>query len=169
MASAASPSLQTGIVKQVRAQARERERERGRVRVVVRGLQRVRVCVYSLPGVFLPLSSVAARIQCSLRNLAAYRLCRSLFLPLLCLLVPLYLSFPLLQLEEKNSVCAVAFLSHTRACCQVLSGDTIVIRGQPRGGPPPERTLSLASIQAPRPARRPNAQGENASNDDVCC
>jgi len=39
---------------------------------------------------------------------------------------------------------------------QVLSGDSIIIRGQPKGGPPPERQISLANINAPRLARRPN-------------
>ena len=32
----------------------------------------------------------------------------------------------------------------------VLSGDTIVVRGRPINGPPPERILSLAWISAPR-------------------
>jgi len=39
---------------------------------------------------------------------------------------------------------------------QALSGDTVVIRGQPRNGPPPERTLCLSNVTAPRLARRPN-------------
>ena len=38
---------------------------------------------------------------------------------------------------------------------QVLDGGAVVIRGQPRAGPPPERTLALAEIDAPRMARRP--------------
>lgn len=33
---------------------------------------------------------------------------------------------------------------------QVLSGDTILLVGVPRGGPPPERQLSLSSIYAPK-------------------
>lgn len=41
----------------------------------------------------------------------------------------------------------------------MLSGDTVVVRGQPRGGPPPERTLSLASINAGRLGRRETAAG----------
>jgi staphylococcal nuclease domain-containing protein 1 len=32
----------------------------------------------------------------------------------------------------------------------VLSGDTVILRGRPVSGPPPERTLSLAYIMAPR-------------------
>jgi len=39
---------------------------------------------------------------------------------------------------------------------QVLSGDSVVVRGQPRGGPPPERTVCLSNCVAPKPARRPN-------------
>ncbi len=38
---------------------------------------------------------------------------------------------------------------------QVLDGGAVVIRGQPRNGPPPERTLALAEIDAPRLGRRP--------------
>lgn len=41
---------------------------------------------------------------------------------------------------------------------QLLSGDSVVIRGQPKGGPPPERILGLSGIVAPRLARRA-AQG----------
>ena len=45
----------------------------------------------------------------------------------------------------------------------------MVIRGQPRaGGPPPERTLSLAGISAPRLARRPNAKDPSETKDEVC-
>lgn len=40
-------------------------------------------------------------------------------------------------------------------CKQVLDGGTVIIRGQPRNGPPPERLLALAEIEAPRLARRP--------------
>ncbi|KAI8817141.1 uncharacterized protein EV422DRAFT_256727 [Fimicolochytrium jonesii] len=32
----------------------------------------------------------------------------------------------------------------------VLSGDTVVLRARPQGGPPPEKVLSLANLQAPR-------------------
>eukprot|EP00121_Abeoforma_whisleri_P001473 Awhi_evm1s1311 len=48
----------------------------------------------------------------------------------------------------------------------VLSGDTVVIRGQPNQGPPPERLLSLAYIAAPKPGRRPNAKGEDQREDE---
>ena len=36
----------------------------------------------------------------------------------------------------------------------VLDGGSVVIRGQPRNGPPPERILALAEVDAPRMARR---------------
>ena len=39
---------------------------------------------------------------------------------------------------------------------QILSGDAVVIRGQPHGGPPKERTICLSNITAPRLARRAN-------------
>ena len=37
---------------------------------------------------------------------------------------------------------------------QVLSGDSLVIRGQPRNGPPPEKSLGLSNIVAPKLGRR---------------
>ena len=45
----------------------------------------------------------------------------------------------------------------------------MVIRGQPRGGPPPERTLALSNIMAPRMARRanPNVDGSSETKDEV--
>ena len=44
-----------------------------------------------------------------------------------------------------------------------------MIRGQPRGGPPPERTLALSNIIAPKMARRanPNVEGSTDSKDEV--
>lgn len=33
---------------------------------------------------------------------------------------------------------------------KVTSGDTVVIRGQPMGGPPPEVTITLCNITAPK-------------------
>ncbi|XP_064490231.1 staphylococcal nuclease domain-containing protein 1-like [Ornithodoros turicata] len=48
---------------------------------------------------------------------------------------------------------------------QVVSGDMVVIRGQPKGGPPPERTLCLSNITAPKLARRPmEPSPENAED-----
>lgn len=35
----------------------------------------------------------------------------------------------------------------------VVSGDTLVIMGPSRGGPPPEKRLTLASLIAPRMVR----------------
>lgn len=49
---------------------------------------------------------------------------------------------------------------------QVLSGDTVVIRGVPKGGPPPEKTLSLTSLIAPKLAKRPQAPGPNPDEDE---
>nr|QBI71273.1 ebna2 binding protein P100 [Eurycantha calcarata] len=37
---------------------------------------------------------------------------------------------------------------------QVLSGDSIIIRGVPKGGPPPEKQINLSNITAPKLARR---------------
>lgn len=37
---------------------------------------------------------------------------------------------------------------------QVLSGCAIIVRGQPRGGPPPERQINLSNIRAFAMARR---------------
>ena len=50
---------------------------------------------------------------------------------------------------------------------QVLSGDCIVIRDRPRGGPPPERTIALSNIVAPRLGKRPAAAnvGERFQSD----
>ena len=53
---------------------------------------------------------------------------------------------------------------------KVLSGDSVVIRGQPRGGPPPERQLCLSNVNAPKLARRsnPNVEGSVETRDEVC-
>ncbi|KAK7067440.1 nuclease domain-containing protein, partial [Halocaridina rubra] len=37
---------------------------------------------------------------------------------------------------------------------QVLSGDAVIVRGQPKGGPPPERQINFSNVVAPRIARR---------------
>uniref|UniRef100_UPI0035900AFC staphylococcal nuclease domain-containing protein 1-like n=1 Tax=Myxine glutinosa TaxID=7769 RepID=UPI0035900AFC len=37
---------------------------------------------------------------------------------------------------------------------QVLSGGAVIVRGQPRGGPPPERQINLSNVRAPTLARR---------------
>ncbi|XP_063698694.1 staphylococcal nuclease domain-containing protein 1 [Culicoides brevitarsis] len=37
---------------------------------------------------------------------------------------------------------------------QVLSGDSIVVRAQPRGGPPPEKQITLTNVSAPKLGRK---------------
>ena len=51
----------------------------------------------------------------------------------------------------------------------MLSGDTIIIRQQPKGGPPPEKTIGLTNVTAPRLARRPQnpESGEPDPKDEV--
>ncbi|XP_076336232.1 staphylococcal nuclease domain-containing protein 1-like [Tachypleus tridentatus] len=51
---------------------------------------------------------------------------------------------------------------------QVLSGDAIIIRGQPRGGPPPEKQINLSYINAPKLARRgnPNVETSQETKDE---
>lgn len=69
--------------------------------------------------------------------------------------------------EEEGEVCACSSLCPL-TLSQVLSGDCVVIRGQPKGGPPPERTLALTNITAPKLARRPNpGEGKTESKDEV--
>jgi staphylococcal nuclease domain-containing protein 1 len=43
---------------------------------------------------------------------------------------------------------------HRAVVKQILSGDCIVVRGKPQGGPPPERTIALSNLTAPRLARK---------------
>ncbi|XP_038049256.1 staphylococcal nuclease domain-containing protein 1-like [Patiria miniata] len=45
---------------------------------------------------------------------------------------------------------------------QVLSGDAVIIRGQPKGGPPPERQICLSNVTAPKLARKANPNIENS-------
>jgi staphylococcal nuclease domain-containing protein 1 len=49
---------------------------------------------------------------------------------------------------------------------QILSGDCLVIRGQPKGGPPPERTLALSNVVAPRLAKRPTQSTQESNRDE---
>jgi staphylococcal nuclease domain-containing protein 1 len=42
----------------------------------------------------------------------------------------------------------------------------VVIRGQPRNGPPPERTLAITEIDVPRCARRPGGNNPSGTEDD---
>uniref|UniRef100_A0ABI7WUH7 Staphylococcal nuclease domain-containing protein n=2 Tax=Felinae TaxID=338152 RepID=A0ABI7WUH7_FELCA len=48
--------------------------------------------------------------------------------------------------------------------CQVLSGCAIIVRGQPRGGPPPERQINLSNIRAGNLARRAAATQPDAKD-----
>lgn len=47
---------------------------------------------------------------------------------------------------------------------QVLSGCAIIVRGQPRGGPPPERQINLSNIRAGNLARRAGAGQPDAKD-----
>ena len=53
---------------------------------------------------------------------------------------------------------------------KVLSGDCVVVRGQPKGGPPPEQQIALSNIVAPKVGRRanPNIEGSLETRDEVC-
>ena len=42
----------------------------------------------------------------------------------------------------------------------VVSGDTLILQGRSTGGPPPERTICLSSLQAPKVSRGPNSPEE---------
>ncbi|XP_071943600.1 staphylococcal nuclease domain-containing protein 1-like [Antedon mediterranea] len=50
----------------------------------------------------------------------------------------------------------------------VLSGDAVIIRGQPKGGPPPEKQLCLSNVTAPKLARRanPNIKDSQETKDE---
>uniref|UniRef100_A0A1B0GKL7 Staphylococcal nuclease domain-containing protein 1 n=2 Tax=Lutzomyia longipalpis TaxID=7200 RepID=A0A1B0GKL7_LUTLO len=49
---------------------------------------------------------------------------------------------------------------------QVLSGDSVIIRGQPQGGPPPEKQINFSNVLAPKLARRPGGGAINSSGED---
>ena len=49
---------------------------------------------------------------------------------------------------------------------QVLSGDRVVLRGQPRGGPPPEMTFALSNLNAPKLAKRPSPNDAGSDQDE---
>lgn len=42
----------------------------------------------------------------------------------------------------------------------------MIVRGPPKGGPPPERTIGLSSVTAPRLARRPIVGNESIDSKD---
>ncbi|PIK48262.1 putative nuclease domain-containing protein 1 [Apostichopus japonicus] len=45
---------------------------------------------------------------------------------------------------------------------QILSGDAVIIRGVPKGGPPPEKQICLSNVVAPKLARRANPNIEHS-------
>lgn len=49
---------------------------------------------------------------------------------------------------------------------QVLSGDSVIIRGQPKGGPPPEKQINFAGVIAPKLARRPTNSSAEITKDE---
>lgn len=49
---------------------------------------------------------------------------------------------------------------------QVLSGDTIIIRRQPQGGPPPEKVIALSGITAPKLARQRTPNNDAETKDE---
>uniref|UniRef100_A0A2K6GQ85 Staphylococcal nuclease domain-containing protein n=1 Tax=Propithecus coquereli TaxID=379532 RepID=A0A2K6GQ85_PROCO len=53
---------------------------------------------------------------------------------------------------------------HARLIFSVLSGCAIIVRGQPRGGPPPERQINLSNIRAGNLARRAAATQPDAKD-----
>ncbi|XP_014370045.2 staphylococcal nuclease domain-containing protein 1 [Papilio machaon] len=48
----------------------------------------------------------------------------------------------------------------------VLSGDTVIIRGQPQGGPPPEKVIALSGITAPKLARQKTVNNNTETKDE---
>ena len=48
---------------------------------------------------------------------------------------------------------------------QIQDGGTVVIRGQPRNGPPPQETLALAELEPLRMAKRPSQQNAGQNDD----
>ncbi len=73
------------------------------------------------------------------------------------------------QIQALRTICSVERKINSGYLFQVLSGDAVIIRGTPKGGPPPERTVCLSNVQAPRLARRanPNVEGSLESKDEV--
>ncbi|XP_076287383.1 staphylococcal nuclease domain-containing protein 1 [Lasioglossum baleicum] len=65
------------------------------------------------------------------------------------------MSAPQGQVKQRNGVVK-----------QVTSGDTIVIRGQPMGGPPPEITIILCNITAPKLERWKGNDSTDESRDE---
>ncbi|XP_012259145.2 staphylococcal nuclease domain-containing protein 1 [Athalia rosae] len=55
--------------------------------------------------------------------------------------------------------------THIGIVKQVLSGDSIIIRGQPKGGPPPEKPLILSNITAPKLGRRATSNADETKDE----
>lgn len=90
---------------------------------------------------------------------------------------PVVQSFPWGRIHPCVSVCSIPLCPPGRSpslpfgdprnpCLspQVLSGCAIIVRGQPRGGPPPERQINLSNIRAGNLARRA-AAGQPEAKD----
>lgn len=63
-----------------------------------------------------------------------------------------------------NPIIWYLFIDLFAIISQVLSGCAVIVRGQPRGGPPPERQINLSNIRAGALARRA-AQSQPDSKD----
>ena len=76
-----------------------------------------------------------------------------------CPQTPVFVGLIVFFCSPKHGYCVIV---------QVLSGDTVIVRGPPKGGPPPERTIGLSNVTAPRLARRPGISDEaKESKDEV--
>ncbi|XP_042886727.1 staphylococcal nuclease domain-containing protein 1-like isoform X1 [Penaeus japonicus] len=62
--------------------------------------------------------------------------------------------------QSASPITSTSFISYWSFQCSlfpVLSGDAVIVRGQPKGGPPPERQINFSNVIAPRLARRATA------------
>ncbi|DBA04877.1 TPA: hypothetical protein N0F65_006879 [Lagenidium giganteum] len=64
------------------------------------------------------------------------------------------------KLPHPHILALPAMASGTATVKAVLSGDTLVLMGAAKNGPPPELMLTLSSLNAPRLARSPEASNE---------
>lgn len=48
---------------------------------------------------------------------------------------------------------------------KVLSGDCVIIRGYPKGGPPPEKQITFSNVFAPKLGRRPVGANEESRDE----
>ncbi len=70
------------------------------------------------------------------------------------------------EAEQMGLISCLHMLMHACMHVQVLSGDTVVIRANSTAVPPPERTLSLAHVTAPRLEKRPGQSEQGESGKD---